>query len=63
MATPKPTPKITIKPKATPMPKFTTPTIAEFKQSAAGRNGAMTYREYINLSEQVYKAKQKKKGK
>lgn len=63
MATPRPTPKITIKPKATPMPKFTPPTIAEFKQSAAGRNGAMTYKEYIKVSEQVYNTKYNKKGK
>ena len=44
-----------------PMPKYTTPTVAQFKQSAAGKNGAMTYKEYIKVSEQVYKAKQKKK--
>jgi hypothetical protein len=61
--TPKPTPKITIKPKATPMPKFTTPTLSEYKNSAAGRNGEMTYKQYIGLTEQVYKAKQKQKKK
>lgn len=60
MATPRPTPKITIK-NARPPLKYTPPTIAEFKQSAAGRNGAMTYKEYIKVSEQVYKAKQKNK--
>jgi len=63
MAMPKPTPKVTIKSKATPTPKYTTPTLSEYKNSASGRNGEMTYKQYIDLTEQVYKQRQKLKKK
>lgn len=48
MATKKPTPKVTIKPKATPSPKKTLPTLAEYKQSAAYKTGSMTYKQYLD---------------
>jgi len=75
MASPKPTPrpkvglskpsrKITVtvkpKPKATPVPKFTAPSVAEFRKSAAYITDSMTYKEYVDASYDVYKYKLKK---
>ena len=60
-ATPKPTVKATIKPKPKPTPKFTAPSVAEFKQSAAYKTDSMGYKEYVDASYQVYKAKYKVK--
>lgn len=48
MATKKPMPKITIKPKPKPSPKKTLPTLAEYKTSAAYKTGSMTYKEYLD---------------
>lgn len=35
-------------PKAKPSPNSTLPSLAEFKQSAAYKTGAMTYKEYLD---------------
>jgi hypothetical protein len=62
--TPKPKPKATAKapsPKATPIPKFTAPSVAEFRKSAAYRTDSMGYKEYVETALQVYKAKYKKR--
>jgi hypothetical protein len=60
----KPPRKITVtvkpKPKATPVPKFTPPTLAQFKQSAAYKTDSMTYKEYVDAVYDVYKYKLKK---
>jgi hypothetical protein len=58
-ATPKPTVKATIKPNPKPTPKFTAPSVAEFRQSAAYKTDSMGYKEYVDASYQVYKAKYK----
>jgi hypothetical protein len=58
-ASPKPTVKVTVKPKAKPTPKFTAPSVAEFRQSAAYKTDSMGYKEYVDASYQVYKAKYK----
>lgn len=41
------------KPMATPKPAPTLPTLAEFKQSAAYKNGGLTYKQYL----EYYKAR------
>jgi len=73
MASPKPTPKakptvkptvkatVTPKPKPTPIPKFTAPSVAQFRQSAAYKTNSMGYKEYVDTAYQVYQAKYKKK--
>ena len=71
MATPKPKP--TPRPKAgllkpprkvtakiTPVPKFTAPSVAEFRKSAAYKTDSMSYKEYIDAMYNVYKYKLKK---
>ena len=75
MATPKPKPTprpkagltkpprkttVTVKPKVTPVPKFTPPTLAQFKQSAAYKTDSMTYKEYVDAIYDVYKYKLKR---
>lgn len=51
---PNPKGKVTASPKAKPMAKAkptptpTLPTLAEYKQSAAYKTGAMTYKDYID---------------
>jgi hypothetical protein len=62
-AKPTPKPKATMKPKPkpTPMPKFTAPSVAEFRKSAAYKTDSMTYKEYVDASYDVYKYKLKKK--
>ena len=61
--TPSPKPKVTAsaKPKATPTPKFTPPTLGEFKQSAAYKAGEWTYKDYVDYFQGQYNAKYKKK--
>jgi hypothetical protein len=74
MASPKPTPRpkaglakpprkvtVTIKPKAKPTPKFTAPSVAEFRKSAAYITDSMGYKEYVDAMYQVHQAKYKKK--
>jgi hypothetical protein len=73
MASPKPTPKakptvkptvkatVTPKPKPTPVPKFTAPSVAQFRQSAAYKTNSMGYKEYVDTAYQVYQAKYKRK--
>jgi hypothetical protein len=63
MASPKPKPIIKATPKATktPVPKFTAPTVAEFRKSAAYRTDSMGYKEYVDTALQVYNAKYKKR--
>jgi len=73
MASPKPTPKakptvkptvkatVTPKPKPTPIPKFTAPSVAQFRQSAAYKTNSMGYKEYVDTAYQVYQAKYKRK--
>jgi hypothetical protein len=71
MATPKPKPtsrpkvglakpprKVTAK--ATPFPKFTPPTVAQYKKSAAYKTDSMSYKEYIDAIYDVYKYNLKK---
>jgi hypothetical protein len=60
-ATPKPTAKakIVIKPK--PTPKFTAPSVAEFRKSAAYKTDSMGYKEYVDALYQVHQAKYKNK--
>jgi hypothetical protein len=57
--TAKPTVKATVKPKVVPVPKFTAPSVAEFRQSAAYKTDSMGYKEYVDTAYQVYKAKYK----
>jgi hypothetical protein len=63
--TKKPTPRATVKPKVTlkpkPMPKFTAPSVAEFRKSAAYKTDSMGYKEYVDTAYEVYMAKKKKK--
>ena len=48
----------TAKPKPKPTPKFTMPTIAEYRSSAAYRSdNPMTYKEYVFTAKEVYDAK------
>lgn len=64
----KPTPKPTAtkkamptaKPKKVPVPKFTAPSVAEFRKSAAYITDSMTYKEYVDALYDVYKYKLKK---
>ena len=56
-ATKKATP--TAKPKNVPVPKFTAPSVAEFRKSAAYITGSMGYKEYVDTMYEVYKAKNK----
>ena len=51
---------VTVKPKVTPVPKFTPPTLAQFKQSAAYKTDSMTYKEYVDAIYDVYKYKLKR---
>ena len=51
---------VTVKPKVTPVPKFTPPTLAQYKQSAAYKTDSMTYKEYVDAIYDVYKYKLKK---
>jgi len=61
----KPPRKVTVtvkpKPKATPTPKFTAPSVAEFRKSAAYITDSMGYKEYIDAMYRVHQAKYKKK--
>lgn len=57
--TPKPTVKATVKPKVVPVPKFTAPSVAEFRQSAAYKTDSMTYKQYVDTAYSVFKAKNK----
>jgi hypothetical protein len=51
----------TAKPKNVPIPKFTPPTVAEFRQSAAYKTNSMMYKEYVDYFRQQYNFKYKKK--
>jgi hypothetical protein len=59
--TPKPkvTPKVT--PKTTPKPKFTMPTVAEYRKSAGYKTNSQSYKDYVFTAKEVYDAKYKKK--
>ena len=61
--TPKPTVKATVKPMAKPYPKFTAPSVAEFRKSAAYKTDSMGYKEYVDTAKQVYDAKRKASNK
>lgn len=52
---------VTVKPKVTPIPKFTPPTLAQFKSSAAYKAGDWTYKQYVDEFLAQYNAKYKKK--
>jgi len=53
--------RVTPKQKPTPMPKFTMPTIAEYKSSAAYRgDNPMTYKQYVERAKEVYDIKKKR---
>jgi hypothetical protein len=47
--------------KATPAPKFTPPTLAEYKSSAAYRAGDLTYKQYIAATKNAFDIRNKKK--
>jgi len=51
--------KPTSKPKITPTPKPTLPSLAEYKKSAAYRTGSQTYKEYLDIAKQLQNAKKK----
>jgi hypothetical protein len=65
----KPTPKPTAtkkaatkpKPKNVPVPKFTPPTVDEFRRSAAYKTDSMMYKEYVDYFRQQHNYKYKKK--
>jgi hypothetical protein len=42
------------------VPKFTAPSVAEFRKSAAYKTDSMTYKEYVDASYDVYKYKLKR---
>ena len=52
--TPKPTTKATVKATPKPSAKPTLPTLAEFKQSAAYKNGDWTYKQYVDFFKKKY---------
>ena len=59
-------PKTKVAPTPKPRPSktpFKAPTLKEYKTSAAYRVGEMTYKEYVEIAEQVYKSKKKKNRK
>jgi hypothetical protein len=57
-----PTTRVASKAKATPTPKFTMPTIAEYRSSAAYRSdNPMSYKQYVERAKEVYDIKYKKK--
>ena len=57
-----PVAKVASKAKPTPKPKFTMPTIAEYRSSAAYRSdNPMTYKQYVERAKEVYDIKYKKK--
>jgi hypothetical protein len=66
-ATPKPTPKpkavvkapVKAVPKKTPIPKFTAPSVAEFRKSAAYKTESMDYKEYVDTAYDLYKSRYK----
>ena len=60
-ATPTPKPKATVTPKPKPTPKFTMPTIAEYRQSAGYKTDSQSYKDYVYTAKAVYDAKYKKK--
>ena len=61
-ATPTPKPKATVTPKPKPTPKFTMPTIAEYRSSAAYKSdNPQSYKDYVYTAKAVYDAKYKKK--
>lgn len=53
--------KVIVKPSVTPTPKFTPPTLGEFKKSAAYKAGDWTYKQYVDYFQAQYNAKYKKK--
>jgi hypothetical protein len=57
-ATKKATP--TAKPKKVPVPKFTAPSVAQFRKSAAYITNSMTYKQYVDEMYEVYKYKLKR---
>jgi hypothetical protein len=69
MAAKKPTPKPSAgqkplsikmpKTKAVPTPKFTAPSVQEFRKSAAYKTDSMTYKQYVDTAYSVFKAKNK----
>lgn len=54
-------PKSTPKAKATPTPKFTPPSVQDFKKSAGYKTNSLTYKEYVAIAQDVYKARLKRK--
>jgi hypothetical protein len=47
--------------KAAPIPKFTAPTLAEYKSSAAYKAGDLTYKQYIAASKNAFDIKNKRR--
>lgn len=46
---------------AKPTPKFTAPSLSQYKSSAAYKAGNMTYKQYIDASKNAFDIKNKKK--
>jgi hypothetical protein len=46
---------------ATPTPKFTPPSLQDFKKSAGYKTNTLTYKEYVAIAQDVYKARMKKR--
>lgn len=46
--------------KAAPTPKFTPPSLQDFKKSAGYKTNSLTYKEYVAIAQDVYKAKLKR---
>lgn len=47
-------------PKSTSTPKFTPPSLQDFKKSAGYKTNSLTYKEYVAIAQDVYKAKLKR---
>jgi len=47
-------------PKPTPTPKFTPPSLQDFKKSAGYKTNSLTYKEYVAIAQDAYKAKLKR---
>jgi hypothetical protein len=46
---------------STPAPKFTAPSLQDFKKSAAYKTNSLTYKEYVAIAQDVYKERLKRR--
>ena len=56
-----PVARVASKAKPTPMPKFTMPTIKEWKTSAGYKTGSQSYKEFVFLEKELYDISKMKK--